>query len=278
MRRLLSLASGANKNPDVFHLPLRDAANPSIQFATSAIPPPFFDALFITPPHARLFGEFDRSLAFSREVFGPARAATSPGSLDGSGGNNDQVGSGGPAVASENSDREKTLWKEAWRKAEERGEDECPICMCSMMPVFANDSDGNDDDNDDDNTEKHGAQEKGATGVNKQVGPPPNTEETAAAFLATQRGRTTDVEVVVVEEEEGQGERGQGEGRGVPRGRQHMAGDEGGGTTKATQKRRRRRRQGDAGNQRERLLLSCSHVFHKAVSPSVGLTIRRANV
>lgn len=26
-------------------------------------------------------------------------------------------------------------WKEAWRQAGERGEDECPICMCSMEKI-----------------------------------------------------------------------------------------------------------------------------------------------
>ncbi|CAN0333238.1 unnamed protein product, partial [Scytosiphon promiscuus] len=53
----------------------------------------------------RLFGEFDRSLAFSRQVFGQASTA-----------------------ATEND----TLWTEAWRRARDRGEDECPICMCPM--------------------------------------------------------------------------------------------------------------------------------------------------
>lgn len=90
-------------------------------------------------------------------------------------------------------------WKEAWIKAGDRGEDECPICMCSMEPVSAGNGDGN-----------------------------------------------------------GDGDNEGGSNRNVSAGERRR------------QRRQRCQRRGDGGKQRDRLLLSCSHVFHKAVSQREG--------
>lgn len=197
-------------------------------------------------------------------MFGATSVRTSPGSAGGRGNSDDRVGNGDPeVVAPGKSDRERALWKAAWEKAEEREEDECPICMCSMMPITANNPDA----------EKDVAQGKGHLGATQDdVGSPSNTEKSAAALLATRRDRTAKAEVVEVEE--GQENREEGHGGGVSRGRRQTAPGEGGGTTKATENRRtrgggRRRRQADVGETRARLLLSCSHVFHKAVSRRV---------
>lgn len=223
----------------------------------------------------RLFGELDLSLAFSREVFGPAPGTASTGPLDGRSSSNDQADSGSPEAAPGTPDEKQSLWKDAWRKAEEREEDECPICMCSMMPVSAN----NNNNNSKNNTEQEGAQGREILGANQEIRSTLSTEKEATAELSPAgRDRTTSAEAVEVEE--GQDRGAEGEGRGVAsRRRLQMAGDDGGGATNATEERRRRggnrrRRQEEVGDQRKRLLLSCSHVFHKAVSPRGGSSIR----
>lgn len=261
---------------DVLHLPCGEAANFQHFVCNRGRTPAVLRRVTHHTHHQRLFGEFDRSLAFSREVFGPASSTTSPDPLNASRrSSHDQAGRGSPEVVPGTSDRGQTLWQDAWRKAEEREEDECPICMCSMIPVSGS--------NKNNKTERDGAQEKGVLGANQEIRSPPDTEETAAGLLsATRRDRTANAEVV--EAGEGRDKAGEGEGRGVPRGRQRTAGDEGGGTTKARRAEKRgtkggsrRRRQAEVGNQRKkRLLLSCSHVFHKAVSPRGGFAIQRA--
>ncbi|CAM9582424.1 unnamed protein product [Ectocarpus sp. 4 AP-2014] len=97
----------------------------------------------------RLFGEFDRSLAFSRQVFGPTSTSTDPltattatGRTDGNNNNNNNgCLSSSSTVGKESKkatpakERRVMVWKQAWIKAGERAEDECPICMCPMQPI-----------------------------------------------------------------------------------------------------------------------------------------------
>lgn len=42
------------------------------------------------------------------------------------------------------------FWSEAWKKAGDRGEDECPICMCPMEPVLPKDERSDTNDNNED--------------------------------------------------------------------------------------------------------------------------------
>lgn len=204
-------------------------------------------------------------------MFGPASARTPPDSVDGRRSTNDRVGNGSPEVATGKPDREQTLWTDAWRKAEERGEDECPICMGSMMPILATNK-----------SEEEAPQEKGVIAANQELVRSPSNKETAATLSVSPRDRTTNVGVVEVGGD--QDNRGEREGRGVAAGRQQLRQEEQGGgtTTAATERRRRkgrerRRRQTEVGDtdQRKRILLSCSHVFHKAVSPRGGFATPR---
>eukprot|EP00903_Cladosiphon_okamuranus_P011348 g10696.t1 len=210
----------------------------------------------------RLFGEFDRSLAFSREVFGPVAARTSSPNSSvnvrrrSTGGQ--VVGNGVPEFVPGKPERDKTLlWNDAWRKAEKRGEDECPICMGSMVPILAR---------------EEGPQSKGVIGADQEVRSPSSSEETAGESSASRRDRTTNIGAVEVGG--GQGNRGERGGRRVLAVRQQQQREkERCGTNTATtttdrrggkEGRERRRRPVEAGDQRQTLLLSCSHVFHKA--------------
>ncbi|CAM9321601.1 unnamed protein product, partial [Hapterophycus canaliculatus] len=107
----------------------------------------------------RLLGELDRSLAFSRHVFGhtsatapvSAGSATISGAPGGSRGNADGNTRAADLSSEEPPGKEEKerLWTEAWRKAGDRGEDECPICMCPMEPILPGKENGGTNDNND---------------------------------------------------------------------------------------------------------------------------------
>lgn len=90
----------------------------------------------------RLFGEFDRSLALSRSVFGQTPLASLN---DNYGGNilatlhslpeNEPSGHQSQASSPKGPQIKDHNWNEVWRKAIDRGEEDCPICMCQMEPV-----------------------------------------------------------------------------------------------------------------------------------------------
>lgn len=92
----------------------------------------------------RLFGEFDRSLALSRSVFGQTPSVSTmeangfPFSNGSPGGN--MLTTLGPSEHQSPASllkgpREDHDWNEVWQKAVDRGEYDCPICMCQMEPI-----------------------------------------------------------------------------------------------------------------------------------------------
>lgn len=264
----------------------------------------------------RLFGEFDGSLAFSRQIFGytsAAAPATGTSSVISGAPGEDRDDHAGNICAARLSSETSTvkgenemMWTEAWRKAGDRGEDECPICMCHMEPVVFS-------------TEKAKIKDGSALTISLLVPQPPT--ETVENYIPEKHPPVADGAVntraaVGVEEtvasaeggERGMVGRGDREFQTTGRGRRrnnHSATEENDGATSTAlcstsssslrvvvaparsqggeHTRQRRRRTGDCdgggdggGKKRERLLLSCSHAFHKAVRVDLRASERAA--
>ncbi|CBN79448.1 conserved unknown protein [Ectocarpus siliculosus] len=236
----------------------------------------------------RLFGEFDRSLAFSRQVFGPASTSTDPltattatSSTEGNNNNNNNNGSlsssstvgNDSTTVTPSKERRVVVWKEAWVKAGERAEDECPICMCPMQPIPPSTS---GDCNDGTGTDAAGSllpSERDAAA----------SEDIARAAAVTESPLKTDPPEAASKSQRGVGEADVEEAAPLPTGEgnwpdvrraggpQHVAEEKHGvtpaGSVAAPMSKVGEHRPPRAvRKQRERLLLSCSHVFHKAVS------------
>ncbi|CAN0135191.1 unnamed protein product, partial [Ectocarpus fasciculatus] len=239
----------------------------------------------------RLFGEFDRSLAFSRQVFGPASTSTDPlaetsATSSAEGNNNNNNNNNGSHSSSSTVDDESTtatpakerrvvVWKEAWIKAGERAEDECPICMCPMQPIPP--SGDRDDGSGTDVAGSVPPSESDATAsedIARAAAESPSKTDPPEAGSKSQRGvEQADVEDAAAPVPT----RGDGERPDVRRtsGPQHVAEEKRGATPVGSGgvPMSKGGEGGDLGDhrppragrkQRERLLLSCSHVFHKA--------------
>lgn len=188
--------------------------------------------------------------------------------------NNNNVHNNNKTVSSERA-QEELKWREAVRKARERGEDECPICMGPMEAV------------DIDGMECSTAVAEDASN-SWRAGVRANWKHNAGEILPLQlegdlkrNGREG------LGNGGGRGERAQGRGGGGTGGLEGGRGGEGGEGGAAdkdaktrdgrfdaaaeTSGRDHQRRDGNGGEQRARLLLSCSHVFHKAVSYIGGM-------
>ncbi|CAM9262582.1 unnamed protein product [Ectocarpus sp. 8 AP-2014] len=235
----------------------------------------------------RLFGEFDRSLAFSRQVFGPAStstnllaATTGTSSTEGNNNNNNNNNNNGNLSSSSTvgnectkvtpaKERRVVVWKEAWIKAGERAEDECPICMCPMQPIPP--TGDRHDGTGTDATESLLPSERDVAA----------SEDIARAAAVAESPSKTDPPEAGSKSQRGVGEADVEDAASLPtgeggwpderraRGPQHVAEEKHGvtpaGSVAAPMSKVGEHRPPRAvRKQRERFLLSCSHVFHKA--------------
>ncbi|CAN0267681.1 unnamed protein product [Ascophyllum nodosum] len=218
----------------------------------------------------RLFAEFDRGLAFSRQVFGPR--PSSPGvhaspCNDGrnSPGTSRSVDDKEPgccypdfsSVGGPESKPDEHKWKEACRRAMDRGEADCPICICPMEAI-------------------HIAREANARTLCA-------LEEGAVSHVHESRGESSAegyaAEHTTIHHPDGyrllggpldrltpsrEGMYSQGGGTGSMQGRTSVNREIGTLTTPGDKHRRQRAAGARERTSKATLLLSCSHVFHKA--------------
>lgn len=152
-----------------------------------------------------------------------------------------------PSANTARLEAEKQRWEEAWRKADDRGDNECPICMCEMEPL-------------------------GAPGASACVNAP-GSSDIKMTMSVSNAGDSGVESAPVYPSDKGVGDVGQEQTGG--RGRKGRGQRRGGGTTQSGMPcvsgnrscEEQRRRAQNAGDRRKaRLLLSCSHVFHEKVS------------
>lgn len=138
---------------------------------------------------------------------------------------------GGEASASSEATEEERMWEQAWHQAAQRAEDECPICMCAMQPM-----------NETRNPHAQYSEHKNdVQGRGPQSWPVTSGSKNARGVIGKNAAK-----FIPLRELESDAFGTSTASRNTPR--QH-----------------RRGRGGFEGGQRARLLLSCSHTFHKTV-------------